>query len=105
MQRALRYCATQTCTAGGQTLMRKPSVYALGILHRRYIVGFRCLPANPARHNGGATTLDYRLGDPSEIDAAKAKASETCAATQARAELADLRRAGEAVVATFTCSF
>src|SRR3954466_10227057 len=44
------------------------------------------------------------LGGARAIDAARAKANEACAGAHGRAELSDLRRTGDAIIATFACA-
>jgi hypothetical protein len=104
--RAARYCATLACTIEGRAVARNASIYALGLLHRRYIAGFRCIPAGEesAGQQPPPAPLTYTLGEPSEIDAALARANEQCAGRHAKAELSDLQRQGEGLVATFACA-
>jgi hypothetical protein len=102
--RAAQYCTRQACTIDGKSTARQASIYALGILHRRYIAGFRCVPAAGAASEAGtAAPLAYPLGDPSEIDAAHADADAHCAAAHVKAELADLRKKDGGFVAVFAC--
>jgi hypothetical protein len=102
--RALDYCARQTCTIDGKSKTRQASIYALGMLHRRYVAGFRCVPSDgaPAEKSAGPP-LAYPLQDPSGIDAARADANTQCAAVHAKAELADLRKNGDGFIAVFAC--
>ena len=79
--RALSYCEGLPCTVEGRSVARTASIYAVALLHRRYIAGFRCVPVD----GGSAGSLvsapvAYKLSDPSELDAALAKANEHCGA-------------------------
>jgi hypothetical protein len=99
--RALAYCARQACTIDGKPTPRSASIYAIGQLHRRYIAGFRCVPATTAA--SGTAPLSVRLHDPSEIDRARHEAETRCGAGDGSAELADLRRQPDGLLAVFAC--
>ena len=100
--RALAYCAQQACTIDGKSRTRDASIYALALLHRRYIAGFRCVPTQDAAAKG-SEPVSYPLHDPSEIDAVRAEADTHCAPSHVKAELADLRKNGDGMVAVFAC--
>jgi hypothetical protein len=104
--RASRYCAGLACTIEGRSVARVASIYAVGVLHRRYIAGFRCVPPNNASlaQQSAPAAVSYTLGEPGEIDAALAKANAHCAAVHAKAELSDLRKKDGALVAVFACA-
>jgi hypothetical protein len=103
--RAVRWCEQQSCTVEGRSVGRTASIYALGVLNRRYIAGFRCIAAvsSPVARTASDADLTFTFGDPSEIDAVLAKANMRCAPTQAKAELVNLERKGGASVAVFNC--
>ena len=103
--RAVRWCAQQSCTVEGRNVERTASIYALGILNRRYVAGFRCtaLPSSPVVRTASDTGLTVTFADPSEIDAMLAKANAHCAPTHAKAELVNLERKGGDLVAVFSC--
>jgi hypothetical protein len=101
--RALAYCARQACTIDGESRAREASIYALTLLHRRYVAGFRCVPAQGPAAASGAGPLSYPLHDPSGIDAAHADAEARCAPSHVKAELADLRKDGDGLIAVFAC--
>lgn len=100
--RALAYCAQQACTIDGKSQTREASIYALALLHRRYIAGFRCVPTQDAAAKG-SEPVSYPLHDPSEIDAVRAEADARCAPSHVKAELADLHKNGDGLVAVFAC--
>jgi hypothetical protein len=102
--RAIDFCAQQACTIDGKSRTRHPSIYALGMLHRRYVAGFRCLADNGAPSpSRGDAPISYPLRDPSGIDAARVDANAHCAAAESRAELADLRKGDDGFIAVFAC--
>ena len=103
--RAVRWCEQQSCTVEGRGVGRTASIYALGVLNRRYIAGFRCIAAAspPVARTASEPDLTFTFGDPSEIDAVLAKANMRCAPTHAKAELVNLERKGGASVAVFNC--
>jgi hypothetical protein len=100
--RATRYCAQQACTIDGHSAARVPSVYGVGsVVRGRLIVGFSCVPA--AAGGERPAPASYQLGQPSDIDAALAKAREHCGPGHAKAELTDLLMADGKLVAVFSC--
>jgi hypothetical protein len=103
--RALNFCTRQACTMNGNSVMRTASVYAVGLMRRRFIAGFVCRPeARPGDAGTSANDVAYTIGEPSEIDAALAKANQYCAGAHRKAELSDLRKQDGAIVATFACA-
>jgi hypothetical protein len=100
--RALRYCAQQACTVDGRSENRVPSVYGVGsVVRGRLIVGFNCVP--PIGGGDRPAPASYPLEQPSEIDAALAKAREHCAPAHAKAELTDLLMQDGKLIAVFSC--
>jgi hypothetical protein len=100
--RAMRYCAQQACTVDGRSENRVPSVYGVGsVVRGRLIVGFNCVP--PTGADDRPAPASYPLAQPSEIDAALAKAREHCAPAHAKAELTDLLMQDGKLVAVFSC--
>jgi hypothetical protein len=100
--RATHYCAQQACTIDGRSENRVPSVYGIGsVVRGRLIVGFNCVP--PAGGGERPAPASYPLAQPSEIDAALAKAREHCAPAHAKAELTDLLVQEGKLVAVFSC--
>jgi hypothetical protein len=102
--RAVQWCVQQSCTVEGHSVARTASIYALAIMNRRYVAGFRCISAAPpVRTAPGEADLTYTLGDPSQIDTVLAKASARCPPDHAKAELVDFQRKSDALVAIFNC--
>jgi hypothetical protein len=103
--RALSYCAGLACTVEGRSVARTASIYGVALLHRRYIAGFRCVPMEGgAAGSPVSAPVAYKLNDPSELDAALAKANAHCGMTHTKAELSDLQQKDGSLIATFACS-
>jgi hypothetical protein len=101
--RALSYCRTQSCTIDGRSVPRTAAIDALGTIRGKFIAGFTCLPAVDVPTGQLPANMTYRFDQPSEIDAAAAKARGTCAAAHVKAELTDLRQTDSGFVAVFAC--
>ena len=100
-ERAAHWCAERACTTGGQSRVRTPTIYALGVMRGRFVAGFRCVAPAPAE---GIATLEIPVtfAEPSGVDEALTKARQQCA--PAGAELIDLQKRDGAIHATFVCA-